>query len=348
LPSPYRNLIPQTLSMTNDFLLGCDWGTSSFRLRLIRLSDHSVAGELCTSEGIAPTYTAWQASGQDRLAFFRRYLTKQAERLAAQTDISAHRVPIVVSGMVTSTMGMCEVPYARTPFDLEGTQTLTHRLHATVDFPHELLLISGVRSEHDVMRGEETQLIGLAKLASLSDEPRAVVILPGTHSKHLFVQNGRLVDIQTFMTGEVYSLLSTHSILKDSVETSGVPALSEQEKEAFLLGIQAADASGILKGLFRVRTNQLFQKLNKNENALYLSGLLIGSELSHLPVDEHNTLILCSGSVLFEPYHLAMQALRLTERTRIIPARILDQATVAGQVRIFQQQQTLIPDNPIF
>jgi 2-dehydro-3-deoxygalactonokinase len=333
--------------MTKNYLLGCDWGTSSFRLRLIRLSDHSVVDEVCSSEGIAPTYAAWQHSGLDRLAFYREILRKYMVLLSEQTGISLPGTAIVLSGMATSTIGMCEVPYAHTPFDLTGSQVRTHRLEATPDFPHELLLVSGVRSEYDVMRGEETQLVGLSELLNLVTQPEATLILPGTHSKHLCIQNGQLVDIQTFMTGEVYSLLTTHSILKDSVESNGTAAFSQQQREAFLQGVRAAGTSGILKGLFRVRTNQLFQKLDKKENALYLSGLLIGSELKYLPADQPSPLLLCSGGALTELYQLAMQELRFTERTRVIPALMLDQATVAGQIRIFQQQSTLIPDHPI-
>ena len=333
--------------MTKNYLLGCDWGTSSFRLRLIQLPDCAVLGEVFSSDGIAPTYTAWQASGVERKAFFQSQLKKQIGQLAQQTGVALYGIHIVISGMASSTIGLCEVPYAQVPFDLSGSQAVTVRLDATEDFPHPILLISGVRTEHDVMRGEETQLIGLAESLNFSAPPEAILILPGTHSKHLFIQKNQLVDIQTFMTGEVYSLLSTHSILKDSVETSDSPTLSEHEKEAFLLGVRASASKGILKGLFGVRTNQLFQKLDKKENALYLSGLLIGSELSHLYTDTHSPLILCSGSILFDPYHLAMQELALTERTRVLPAPMLDQATVAGQVRIFQNQPILIPNNPV-
>ena len=331
------------------YLLGCDWGTSSFRLRLINSQDQQLVGEITSQEGIASTFTAWKKNselkGISRDQFFRQQLKKQVSTLADTVAINLDGVPIIISGMASSSIGMDEVPYATLPFPVDGSQASVKRLDSQEDFPHDILLISGVCSEHDVMRGEETQLIGLLALLDTKEYPinDTIILFPGTHSKHIYIQNQQLINFHTFMTGEVFNLMSHYSILKDSVEPPRSINFAENELDAFKSGIHELNATSILNSLFRVRTNQLFNKLTKRQNALYLSGLLIGSELKTL-VDKKNwQLILCSGSNLYELYKLAMHELNLSERTTTISANLLDKATIAGQVKIMQNQLIPLP-----
>ncbi|WP_420151871.1 2-dehydro-3-deoxygalactonokinase [Spirosoma sp.] len=327
-----------------NYLLGCDWGTSSFRLRLINSQDQQLVDEITSPEGVASTFTAWKKQGESvgmsRERFFRQQLRKQIERLADVVGKRLKGIPIVISGMASSSIGMDEVPYATLPFPTDGSLASVKRLDSQTEFPHEILLIGGVCSEHDVMRGEETQLIGLLSLLDTKYYPvqDTIILFPGTHSKHIYIQDGQLIDFQTFMTGEVFNLMSQHSILKDSVEAPRSIAFSKNELDAFKVGIHEDNATSILNTLFRVRTNQLFNKFSKRENALYLSGLLIGNELKSL-VDKKNWhLIVCSGTNLYELYKLGMQELHLSERSTTISADLLDKATVAGQLKIMQSQ----------
>ncbi|SFC16331.1 2-dehydro-3-deoxygalactonokinase [Spirosoma endophyticum] len=327
-----------------NYLLGCDWGTSSFRLRLINSTDIQLIGEITSQEGIANTFTSWKANGEpkgiSREQFFRVQLQRQINLLAKQLTINLDDIPVVISGMASSSIGMDEVPYATLPFPVDGSLASIKRLETQVDFAHDIILISGVRTEHDVMRGEETQLIGLLALLDTLhvDSEESILIFPGTHSKHIYIQNQQVVDFQTFMTGEVFNLMSHYSILKDSVESNGLTVFEERELDAFKSGINQSHDSSILNSLFRVRTNQLFNQLTKRQNALYLSGLLIGNELKSLINQPTWQLILCSGNNLYELYKLAMEELHLSERTITISADLIDKATIAGQVKIAQNQ----------
>lgn len=323
------------------YLISCDWGTTAFRLRLIDTVEDKVISEVLSQEGVAHTYAVWKATSPtlpDKQRFFRDKLKKQIAVLANQTNKNLEGIDIALSGMASSSIGMYEVPYATVPFNLDGSQANIHTIEADDDFPHKIILISGVRSDDDVMRGEETQLIGVADLLHLSDQERYIFILPGTHSKHLYLENNRLTGIQTYMTGELFNIISNHSILKESIEIDKISHFSNQELAAFKKGVQEADKTGILKSLFKVRTNQLFHKLNNVENGFYLSGLLIGSELKHL-VDESNCqLVLCSGNNLYEFYKWAIETLDLSERTITVPSEIIDKAVVVGQMKIVQNQ----------
>ena len=326
------------------FVLGCDWGTSSFRLRLIDRQTQTVVDRITSDEGISKTFTAWkktgEAKGVSRDRFFQQHLRKQVLAIAEKTGMSLDGVNMVLSGMASSSIGMDELPYAPVPFPVDGSRAIVKRFDKQPDFPHEILLISGVCSEHDVMRGEETQLIGLLALLDDDHYPVAdtVILFPGTHSKHVYIQNHQVVDFQTFMTGEVYNLMAHHSILKDSVSTSQSAGFSEAEQSAFVAGIHDLSSSAILNSLFRVRINQLFNKLSKRENACYLSGILIGSELKALVSRPHWQLMLCSNSNLYELYQLAMEELGLSGRMTTISADYLDRATIAGQLKLVQHQ----------
>jgi 2-dehydro-3-deoxygalactonokinase len=186
---------------------------------------------------------------------------------------------------------------------------------ATPDFPHVLLLVPGIRSDNDVMRGEETQLIGCGATSGLC-------IFPGTHSKHIVVQDGRAVDFSTFMTGEFFALLSGHSILAASV-AEGVGS-----GDAFLAGVDAAQGAGLLHSAFAVRTNHLFGRFSKTDNYQYLSGLLIGEELKGL---DRQPVTLVAVPPLREAYALALQRLGFGEVEHFDAGS----AVVEGHRRIF-------------
>jgi 2-dehydro-3-deoxygalactonokinase len=207
------------------------------------------------------------------------------------------------------------------------------------DFPHEIILISGVQSAHDVMRGEETQLIGIwSLLMDRGSQPKeAIIIFPGTHSKHVYIKDGQLIQFKTFMTGEMYQVIGNHSILKDSVKMHDEPEPSAADTAAFKTGIKDSGKSSILNGLFTVRTNQLFNRLNKTRNAFYLSGLLIGSELNDLVKKQDCPVFLCSGKNLYGLYKIALEELDLSERTTFISTDLVEKAAMTGQKIIYDQ-----------
>jgi 2-dehydro-3-deoxygalactonokinase len=223
---------------------------------------------------------------------------------------------------------------------VDGSNASIMHFNPRKDFPHHIILISGVRNETDVMRGEETQLIGLAASPYLSKNTfkESILIFPGTHSKHIVLSDNQLIDFQTFMTGEIFGLMTNHSILKQSVETKGLNKYSQNELDAFKSGVEKSRSANVLNSLFTVRTNQLFSKLNKEQNFLFLSGLLIGAELDHLRQKLGCQLILCSGSKLFEFYKLAFEELDLLKRTILISDELVDKAAIAGQIKIFQNE----------
>ena len=295
------------------YFLSCDWGTSSFRLRLVETDSGSVIAEERSGTGIAGTYQQWQQTSQPREEFFAAIINRQIDVLSERTGIPLQEVPVVLSGMASSSIGMVELPYKALPFSLSGADLTVHTFG-------RFIVISGVCSENDVMRGEETKVTGCA--ASLPDT--ALLLMPGTHNKHVVVKGGQVVRFKTYMTGEFFDLLSTHSILAASVNSDGMlddPAC----RDCFKLGLHAGQSENLLHAAFMVRTNQLLKKIPAAYNSFYLSGLLIGAELKEVP--SNMPLYLVAGPVHIPLYTLACQILGIHVGA-VIDA---DEALIRGQ-----------------
>jgi 2-dehydro-3-deoxygalactonokinase len=326
--------------MQNHYFLGCDWGTSSFRLRLFNKETKILEAEISSDKGVLSTYRTWQDTfpndGNSCELFFRIELKQQLDLLSAETSIDISNIIIVLSGMASSSIGMKNLPYARVPFLLDGSNAVKERIKGDSILSNDILLVSGIKTTNDVLRGEETQLIGIIDLLKERKQyhDSAIFLFPGTHSKHVFVSGNAIVYFKTYMTGEMFSILCEHSILKDSVDSSTMDLKLENNITAFRNGIQASLNDAILNHLFSVRTNQLFQLLDKIPNAFYLSGLLIGSELKGLLNKAEYSIYLCSSSNLHEFYQLAFHELGMMSRSIVFPAGIIDKATLRGQMML--------------
>ncbi len=319
-------------------ILCCDWGTSSFRLRLVDASDYSVIAEHQSGEGVAGTFKSWQAAGSpNRFDFYAAKLKAAIEQLSGDSSLDLSDIPVIVSGMASSSIGMEEIPYAPLPFAADGSQASARIFQDFNGWGNALVVVSGVKGDSDVMRGEEAQLIGLFNLdeTSAAISKNTLFVFPGTHSKHILVQDGLVTIFKTFMTGEIFNILSEHSILKDSIINGG--NFSEPDNlSAFRRGVEASGSSNLLNTLFTVRTNQLFAKFTKEQNAFYLSGLLIGTELRDITASSSESLVICSGKHLYNHYQAASAVLDLTKDITFIKPELIDKATIAGQVQIFK------------
>ncbi|MFM7026333.1 MAG: 2-dehydro-3-deoxygalactonokinase, partial [Limnohabitans sp.] len=232
----------------------------------------------------------------------------------------------LLSGMVGSHQGWQEAPYCPCPAGFAELSQHLLWLEA-----HRLAIVPGLSVEHhdglpcaqhDVMRGEEIQIFGALSLAGLQD---ATVVLPGTHSKWAQVQRGRVMQFRSFMTGEVYALLSQHSILSRTL-----PAEAPWHEATFLDAVQLAQRTpSVLSSIFATRTLSLFHTLPADRHPSFLSGLLIGEELRAMQAQASNqTLLLIGASALTTRYRSALQALGLSCRYWH------DEATWAGHLAL--------------
>ena len=315
--------------------LSCDWGTSSFRLRLVNLEDASKEGDYSNEIGIQFTNQSFLKSENkaNRERYYFSFLSDGVKSLAKLLEIDLEGMLIVCSGMASSSIGIKELPYATLPFDCLGAGMERQYFPPSVEFGHPLLLLSGVQSADNVMRGEETQLIGVIRqLKEFSGN--GIFILPGTHSKHIRVNNNQVTEFQTYMTGEVFHLMAYQSILSKSVGFD--PEEKQQYKNAFIEGVKVGAENPLLATLFKVRTNELFGQYSKEENFHYLSGLLIGSELTNLVAEKNANIYLCSEGKLHANYVLGMKTLGL--KANVLSTVQVRQSVIHGQIQVLKQK----------
>jgi 2-dehydro-3-deoxygalactonokinase len=192
--------------------------------------------------------------------------------------LAAEDLPAILCGMVGSNLGWRAVPYLDCPVDLA---TLGHSLCRVRDGATPVWIVPGLRGDGptaapDFMRGEETQIAGWLETQTPRD--RRALCLPGTHAKWVVLDDQRLTRVTTFMTGELYAVLSRHSVLRTEAPVD--------DEAAFDAGLAAAgDGGGLAARLFstRARVVAAVQPATPESSASYLSGLLIGAEVAAAP-----------------------------------------------------------------
>lgn len=238
-------------------LVGVDWGTTHRRLYALDGRGRQL-GMVADEDGAA------LCRGR-----FAQALASGLRSLQARPD------RVVVSGMAGSTVGWQVAPYVDSTVALTD---LAHHLVAVQDAtaPVPTWIVPGycIRNDlgqPDVMRGEEMQLLGALTLGHHT----GVFILPGTHSKWVELVAGRIVRLRTYMTGELFAVLSRHGTLAAAVAV----AVPVWDASAFEEGVGAARHGALGHQLFGCRARVVCGDMSASSAQAYLSGLLIGSEL---------------------------------------------------------------------
>lgn len=241
--------------------LGVDWGTSSLRLWAFDADDRPIARR--TSD-----------QGMSRLTQAQFEPTLRALAGDWLSNLSSPP-PTFVSGMAGAREGWAEAPYRRTPCTPVDEAAQGVRPGGDV-FDATILPGLSQMNPPDVMRGEETQLAGLLELLPGFE---GSVCIPGTHSKWVVLRGGRVERFQTFMTGELFALLSQQSVLRHVVATGD--KANDWPDDEFAAGVKAACASqgAAVAHLFRLRAAALLQGQSPQAARARLSGLMIGAEL---------------------------------------------------------------------
>ena len=266
-------------------LIAVDWGTTRFRAFLVA-ADGVVLAKTVGDDGILSV-----ASGG-----FPAALEKHCGAwLATSPDI-----PVVMAGMVGSRNGWIEAPYRQCPATV--SDLAASMISVSHDERHRVWIVPGLSTRDssgtpDVLRGEETLAIGTGLTSGL-------VVLPGTHSKWVRIDQGRIVGFATFMTGELYATLLSHTILGRLRE-------EPDDQIGFAKGLQAASGPGGLSHqAFSARTSVLMGDLSGRSVASYISGLLIGNEiLEGLALDaEAEKIVVVAEGAIADSYQLAFRA----------------------------------------
>lgn len=272
-------------------LIGIDWGTSSFRAYLMTASGQ-LLDQVSDQTGILRV--------QDR--DFAKVLTDACGSwLTAWPGIK-----ILMCGMIGSRGGWKEALYLS---GAVGVSELSADLTRVPGTKYDIEIVPGLAGRDfsggpDVMRGEETTLVGALAMGA----PRSgCFCLPGTHSKWVDLMDGRICRFSTYLTGEMFALLREQSILS--------PLMGEDDKDwcqvaqsAFLSGVDmAAEPSGLLHQVFSLRAGILTQETRNEALSAKLSGLLIGAELAVLNNAGSKRIVLIATGGIGERYHAALR-----------------------------------------
>lgn len=314
------------MSANQPILIAVDWGTSALRGALLD-PQGQVLQQRQFDLGIVHV-PAGQFSSVFRQCFGDWMQHPQAVCL--------------ISGMAGSRQGWREAPYCPCPAGFDELSRQLMWIEPTI------ALVPGLRCEHaplpgqessgpgqdDVMRGEEVQIFGALTLAGLD---QASVILPGTHSKWARVSAGRVLHFRTFMTGELYALLTQHSLLARTMQAD-----APLQADVFLQAVQLAqNSASLLSDLFGTRTSALFERLPISHCSSHLSGLLIGEELRAMR-NWPDPLLVVGSALLTERYAMALMSLGRSCRV------VTQEATWAGHAALARTLELASPkkDSP--
>jgi 2-dehydro-3-deoxygalactonokinase len=280
-------------------LIAIDWGSSSFRAYLMA-PNGEILDEVASGDGIGSVAAGAYPATLKRL--IGRWL-------------EAHpSLPVVASGMVGSRHGWREAAYVKCPAGPREVATQLTPVEADGRRVHLAAGLSYVdeAAQPDVMRGEETEIFGVA------DSGARLIVLPGSHSKWAKVNGDRVVAFKTFVTGELFAALRDHTVA--GAFARAAPAKSPGE--AFALGVRRGAAavacegkSGVIGLLFGARSLPLTGGLAEDDAGEYLSGLLIGAEIGEarrfFPGEEPHV---AGAEALVARYLAAFEALGVSAR----------------------------------
>ncbi|MGF9693234.1 2-dehydro-3-deoxygalactonokinase [Rhizobium sp. 0TCS1.26] len=284
--------------MAQPAYVAVDWGTSSFRLWLMD-AENAVLAERRSGEGMT------SAAGIG----FGAVLDAHLAAVSAPDTL-----PVVICGMAGARQGWVEAGYIDVPAQLSAVAQGAVRVPGVA---RDIRILPGIAQRSvdtpDVMRGEETQLLG-----SLSDSAAGenLVCMPGTHSKWVAVSGSTVTSFSSFMTGEVFDVLSKQSILKHAVD--GAEPF-DGSHPAFRAAVKAACArpAMISNLIFTARSGQLLHGLDATGAAARLSGILIGTEIAGglTMADRSATIRLVASGRLQGLYEAALETAGLAFET---------------------------------
>lgn len=256
-----------------------DGGTTNTRISLV--SDYKILQTIKIPMGAGACVL-----GTDAL---KNEIRGSIKKLLADNHIDEKNIDkIISSGMITSECGLCPLDHITLP---AGIKEMHDAMYETVledvsKIP--FVFIRGVKmtgvtlDKADMMRGEETELIGILR------EGNGVYVLPGSHSKIIIVENNKINEFSTMMTGEMIAALSQNTLLKTSVD---LEKSNTVEKYVFE-GFEYCSENGINEALFKVRVLDVIFRCSRDEIYSFFMGAVLCDEIKKiLKVNSDNIIL---------------------------------------------------------
>jgi len=260
-----------------------DTGTTNTRIRLLN-EQEMIIDDWESNTGVR--VTAIEGNNQK----LKSVIKNGIEEIIKRNSISKDQIErIIASGMITSNVGLIEVPHIKVPAGKEEIKSCVKELCISDVSEIPISFVPGVKNdvqnvnldnfeEMDIMRGEESEI-----MAILQRVPRGVeylIVLPGSHNKFVRVnKNGKIIGCMTTLSGELLECVSKTTIIADSVDHK----FSESyDKNMILIGYHTAMKVGLTRAIFSARILSQFVFSNANKIANYLLGAILQSDMEAL------------------------------------------------------------------
>lgn len=308
--------------MNNTYIIVADWGTTHLRAYLCQVNNDFSLSHLktLTGRGVSKVSNKFE---QELFHCIKPWITEFG------------KLPILLSGQIGSSIGWRETSYLACPINPD--EIAKSCMEFTVQ-QQSISIVPGLscahdNDHHDVMRGEELQVLGWLSQHPNHRKGSHLVCLPGTHTKWVLVRDGNIELFKTAMTGELYALLCDHSILIQKQNSQFNLNAFEQGAKYTL----ESKLGSFTHGLFSVRTKQLFNELSADHAASYLSGILIGTDVraamnaTEWHLDELESVIIIGNDRLSMQFAQVLKLLNIN--SEIIN---VEQATISGYSHLYQ------------
>jgi 2-dehydro-3-deoxygalactonokinase len=243
---------------------------------------------------------------------------------------------VLLSGMITSEFGLYELPHLQAPVGIKEL----HDSMQEVAFPEissiPFVFIRGIKcdsdsiGEFDMMRGEETELMGL--MALCGSDSHAVYVLPGSHSKIVSVdKSGRIYRFSTMLTGEMLMALSQNTILKDAVDIT----VDDPDGEYLLKGYDYSKIDGLNKALFKVRILKSVFKKSPSQVYGFFLGAILADEIDNILCSDAKTVIIGGNRRIKNPTAAMLESMSSKSIITVSDGDV-ERSTAIGAIKIFE------------
>ncbi|MGN1047313.1 MAG: 2-dehydro-3-deoxygalactonokinase [Eubacteriales bacterium] len=309
------------------YFVAIDGGTTNTRLFLVR--GKQVVGTVKKNVGAGKNI-----GGTGALA---EAVRGGMSELALSAGISVSDIEkTVASGMITSGIGLYEVEHIPAPAGVGELRAAVCRTILPEISSAPFFFVPGVKmcssdlESADMMRGEETELVGLMQFSELGSFSDSLVVLPGSHSKLVRTDGaGRICRFSTMLTGEMIAALAGGTILRDSVCLSQ----GEASEESLLLGYRICREMGINRALFKVRTYKNLLHATEREVYGFFLGAVLCGEIDAILREDAKRIIISGNKYIKNAMTVMLRA--LSDREIVcVPDEITEKSTVSGLIAL--------------
>ena len=302
-----------------------DGGTTNTRLHLVR--NKEIISTLKLSVGARKNI--------ENPGLFKESIRDAIERLLKENNLTESDITrILASGMITSEFGLINLPHTEAP---AGIRELHDTMKETVIpeissvpfvFMRGVKVIGDSLYNTDIMRGEETELMGMIDLSY----GKCIYILPGSHSKIIKVDNdGRITAFSTMLTGEMIASLSQNTILKDAVDLSD----SSLNEEYLIKGYEYSKEYGINNALFKTRILKNIFACDKDETYSFFMGVMLCEEIEEIIKSDADSVALGGKAQIKEATAMILTK-KCDKKIIVLDEKTVDSSTALGAVRIYE------------